>query len=327
VDKTKVQSVIPLEMSKDRGRMLEKTKIQTLIPFIGLILIIIVFTALTSGQFLTLNNLKLVFEQSLLLIVACVGVTFVMSMGSLDFSQGSLLAISCLVAAIVAEVNIYLAVVCAILTGTAIGVLNGTLLAKYKMPSFIVTICSLFIFRGVTVYFTGSSSKQAPIEIYAWDNITLKIILLAIILIIGFYLFTYTKFGREVRAIGAGETAALFSGVNVKKVKILAFAFAGLLGGVVGILALVRTGVASPTTGLLFETDVLTAMVLGGMSITGGANSRLRAGIVGSLILAILGNGLVILGVEASVLQMLKGVIFLVAVVISLDRKGMVVIK
>jgi ribose transport system permease protein len=306
---------------------MNKNNVQTLIPFIGLIVIIIAFALLTSGQILTISNIKLIFEQSLLLIIACVGVTFVMSMGSLDFSQGSLLAVCCLIAAVVAQESIILAVICALLVGTAIGIINGTLLAKFKIPSFIVTICTLFIFRGVTVFFTSSGAKQSPFEMDLLDNISLKIIVLVIILIVGFYLFNFTKFGKECRAIGSGETAAAYSGVNVKKVKIIAFAFAGLLGGVVSFLALIRTGVAAPTTGLLFETDVLTALVLGGMSITGGANSRIRSGIIGSLILAFLGNGLVLMGMEASVLQMLKGVIFLLAVVVSLDRKSMAVIK
>jgi len=306
---------------------MENKNIRDLIPFAGLILIIIVFSIITYGKILSIRNIKLIIDQSLILIIACAGVSFVMSIGSLDFSQGSLLAISSLAAAVVSKQNVILSFFVALSVGTAIGLLNGVLLAKVKIPSFIVTICTLFIFRGFTIYFTRSGAYPVALEMNALDNILIKIPITMFILAITYYLFTFTTLGRQCRAIGAGETSAVFSGVHVKKVKIIAFAIAGFLGGICSILSMIRTGVAAPTTGLLFETDVLTALVLGGMPITGGAKSKIRSGIIGGLILAFLGNGLVLMGVEASVLQLVKGIIFLTAVYVSLDREGIVVIK
>lgn len=301
--------------------------IKNIIPFIGLILIIIVFTIITSGKILSIKNVRLILDQSIILIIASVGVTFVMSMGSLDFSQGSLLAICSIIAAVVANESPILSFFAALAAGTAIGLINGVLLAKVKIPSFIVTICTMVILRGFSIYFTRSGGKQMPYEMNVLDNIQYKIPVLLTALLVGFYLFTYTKLGKQCRAIGAGEVSAAYSGVHVKKVKIIAFALAGLLGGLCSFLSLIRTGVAAPTTGLLFETDVLTALVLGGMPITGGAKSKIRSGVIGGLILAFLGNGLVLMGVEASVLQLVKGIIFLAAVYVSLDREGVVVIK
>ncbi len=310
-----------------RLRSIKNISIQNIIPFVGLILIIAVFTILTSGRLVSIYNLKLILDQSIILIIACVGVTFVMSMGSLDFSQGSVLAICAVVGVIVSKQSIILGIIAALVTGAAIGAMNGFLVAVIKIPSFIVTISGLFVFRGLTSYIVREGPFAIPKEMLVLDNMVFKLPILGIVLLAGFYLFNYMIFGKQCRAIGSGEISAVFSGVNVRNVKILAFALAGLLAGLCGVLSLIRTGVASTHTGTLFEIDILIALVLGGLPVTGGAKSKIRSGIIGGLMLAFLGNGLVLVGVSAHMLQLIKGIIFLGAVYISIDREGVVVIK
>jgi len=154
-----------------------------------------------------------------------------------------------------------------------------------------------------------------------------KLLVLGIILLLGFYFFEYTILGKQCKAIGAAEKSAIFSGVNVKKIKIIAFAIAGLLAGLCGMLTLIRTRIASPFTGNLFEIEVFMALVFGGMPINGGMKSKIRCGFFGSLMLGFITNGLVIMGVSASVLQLIKGFVFLGAVYISMERRALVVIK
>ena len=304
-----------------------RKNIRNIIPFIGLIGIIAVCSIVTYGKILSVTNMKLIVNQSITLIIACIGVTFVMSMGSLDFSQGSILAITAIVAAVISRQSVIISFFGALVAGAVIGLFNGTLLSRVKIPSFIVTISTLFVFRGLTAFLTRTKPFAIPLGMYVLDNLPFKVLLLAVTLFMGIYLFNYTMFGKHCRAVGAGERVAFYAGVMVQNIKIISFVISGILGGLCGFISLIRTGVAAPTTGLLFEVDVLTALVLGGLPITGGAKSKIRSAIIGSLMITFLGNGLVLIGASANILQLVKGITFLAAVYLSIDREGMVIIK
>lgn len=300
--------------------------IRAIIPFAGLILIIVIFYIITSGKILNVRNLKLILEQSIVLIIASIGVTFVMSMGSIDFSQGSILAICAFFGAMLSKQSPILGFFASIALGIMIGAVNGYLVSL-KIPSFIVTISTMFIFRGLTSYLTKDCCLTLPMKMAVLDNINFKLIILGLIVLLGFYFFEFSKLGKHCKAIGAAEKAAIFSGVDVKKVKIIAFIIAGCLAGLCGMLSLIRTRIASPFTGNNFEIEVFMALVFGGMPINGGMKSRIRCGILGSLMLAFLANGLVLMGISANVLQLIKGFVFLIAVYISIERRGIAVIK
>jgi ribose transport system permease protein len=301
--------------------------IRKLIPYIGLVLIIVLFGALTQGKLLTFRNLKLIFNQAVVLIIACVGVTFVMSQGSLDLSQGSLLGISGAMAATFAAIYPALALPMALLTGIAVGCINGSLLAFFKIPSFIITLCILFALRGLTVIATHAGSIPIPFEMLGLDSYRIKVTLLLAIIVIAYYFFDYTRIGKSMRAIGSGEVSARYSGVPVERMKVLAYLISGVLCGLCGWLNVIRTGAADSKTGLLFELDILTALVLGGMPLTGGSSAKLQSAIIGGLMLAILSNGMVLVGIQAELQQAVKGVIFLVAVYLSFERESVVLIK
>jgi ribose transport system permease protein len=298
-----------------------------LIPYIGLVLIIVLFGTLTQGKLLTFRNLKLIFNQAVILIIASAGVTFVMSQGSLDLSQGSLLGISGAMAATFASMNPATALPMALITGIAVGLINGSLLAFFKIPSFIITLCILFVLRGLTVIATHSGSIPIPFEMLELDSYSIKVTLLVLILLIAFYVFNYTQIGKGMRAIGSGEVSARHSGVPVERLKIMAYLISGVLCGLCGWLNVVRTGAADSKTGLLFELDILTALVLGGMPLTGGSSAKLQSAIIGGLMLAILSNGMVLVGIKAELQQAVKGVIFLLAVYLSFERESAVLIK
>ena len=301
--------------------------IRKLIPYIGLVLIIVLFGALTQGKLLTFRNLKLIFNQAVVLIIACVGVTFVMSQGSLDLSQGSLLGISGAMPASFAAIHPALALPMALLTGIAVGCINGSLLAFFKIPSFIITLCILFALRGLTVIATHSGSIPIPFEMLGLDSYRIKATLLMTIIVIAYYFFDYTSIGKSMRAIGSGEVSARYSGVPVERMKVLAYLISGVLCGLCGWLNVVRTGAADSKTGLLFELDILTALVLGGMPLTGGSSAKIQSAIIGGFMLAILSNGMVLVGIQAELQQAVKGVIFLLAVSLSFERESVVLIK
>lgn len=306
---------------------MKRHMLQRIIPYLGLVVVIVFFAVLTGGKTLQPNNLRLIAEQSLTVLISATGVLFVMSMGSLDFSQGSILAFSCYFAALVSGHSLALAAVVAIVIGALIGALNGYLNAVLKIQSFIATICTMFIFRGLTAFLTTNHAPKIPFSIYDLDQFGGKIALVAIILVAGFILFEFTRFGRQVRMIGAGEVAAGFSGVLVPHVKIAAFALAGGLAGVAGLFSLVRTGSITATTASLLGTDVMIVLVLGGLSVVGGARAKFSAVLIGGVLLAFLGNGLVQIGADPIVQQLVKGAVFLVTIIVTTDRKTAIVNK
>lgn len=306
---------------------MNKKVLRNVLPYLGLLIVVIVFEILTSGALLTKNNLKLIFEQSILVMISAFGVVMVMSMGALDFSQGAMIGIASVVLAKTAQFNIPLGVIAAILLCVGIGILNGILNAVLKIPSFIATICMMQIFGGLTVYFTSTSAISIPFSMFAYNKTGFKLVIVVVLAVVTFYLFRFTPFGRSCRAIGSGERAAFFSGIRVTRMKILAFAFAGLMAGIAACLNIVRTGSASANTGNLQETNVMIALVLGGLPVSGGAKSRFSSAIVGSVLVATLTNGLVLLGLGSTTQQLVKGMIFLGVVAISVDRKSAVASK
>lgn len=301
--------------------------LQAYIPFLGLILVIGLFTALTGGQTLSETNLRQVINQSFTVMIPCVGVAFVMSLGSLDFSQGSVLAFASYCTGWVAGVNILLGLVVGVVVGALIGCLNGWLNAKLKIQSFIATICTMLIFRSIEVVLSAKYPPKVPNSIFDYDIFEVKLIAVVLILVLGFILFYYTKLGRQVRAIGAGEIAAAYSGVLVNRVKIAAFILAGAMAGIAGFFTLARTGTITASTGILQETNIMIALVLGGLPVSGGAKSRFTAVIVGALLISFLVNGLVQISVDPVMQQLIKGVIFLVVIIVTTDRKSDLVSK
>ena len=294
----------------------------TLFPLAGRAVMLIVFSVLTRGRIITGKNLLLILNQAYVLLIAATGVFFIMTIGGLDFSQGSIVGVAGIVIATVAHVSLPLAIVCGILTGGAIGLLNGSMNVFLKIPSFIVTICTMFLFRGVCKYLTTTAPVSAPLAIMKYDILAVKLPVTLAVIAVGYILYRHTALGIKIKAIGSGETGARFSGIRVDKIKLLIFTAAGCLTGLAAFINLLKVGSITATGGNLIETNILIALVLGGMPINGGAKARFATVIVGCLLYAVMNNGLVMLKLEPSVQQLIQGVIFLVVVAVTTDRKS-----
>jgi ribose transport system permease protein len=209
-------------------------------PIFLLVALAIAFS-LTSARFLQFNNLMIV-AQHIVLLVAAFGMTFVVIAGSIDLSVGAIVAIAALVAAKTSGSIGVLAILPACAIGVMCGLINGLIVAKGKVPSFIVTLGAMVVYRGIVLYFT----RGAPISIEhdafldAYSGRTAGIpnsVLIALVLIgIAAFMLNLTVFGREVRAIGGGERIAHLSGIQVDRTKILIFVLSGLLRGMAGLL-------------------------------------------------------------------------------------------
>ena len=299
--------------------------IRALLPIAGLIIIFLLFNVLTN--FRMMKNLPLVLSQVYVTMIAATGVFFIMTMGGLDFSQGSILGIASIVVCMLSKTSIPLAIVGGIVAGAVIGAINGYFYVYRKIKSFIVTICTMFLFRGFIKYLTTNAPVARSAKLINFDSTGLKIACTVLILVIGFVLFRFTKFGTYLKAIGAGEKAAMFSGIRTDRMKFWIYVLAGAITGFAAFINVIKVGSVTSSGGNQLETQILIALVLGGMPISGGAKVRFENIIVGSLLYIVLNSGLTMMGFTTQLMQLIQGVVFLVFVAVFADRQSLQVIK
>ncbi len=301
--------------------------VRSFLPLIGLVAVFIIFNVLTGGRMI--KNMSLVMSQVYVTMIASTGVFFIMTMGGLDFSQGSILGLSSIVVCFVSKQygNIPLAVVAGIVVGAAIGAINGFFYVNRKIKSFIVTICTMFLFRGIIKYLTSNAPVQGSTQLMLMNTDRLKMICTLIVIVIGYAVFRFTKFGVYLRAIGAGEKAAKFAGIRTDKMKFLIYVLSGAITGFAAFVNSVKVGSVTATGGSQLETQILIALVLGGMPISGGAKARFMNVIIGSLMYIVLSAGLNMLGLTTQTMQLIQGIVFLIFVAVFADRQSLQVIK
>ncbi|MBR6309281.1 MAG: ABC transporter permease [Lachnospiraceae bacterium] len=299
--------------------------LRSALPIIGLVVVFIVFNTLTKGNMWT--SRKLILNQVYVVLISTVGVFFIMTMGGLDFSQGSIMGMASIVVCLLSKVNIVLAIIGGVVAGATIGAVNGFFYVNRKIKSFIVTICTMFLFRGFIKYMASNSPVAASMKVYDYDTTGIKLGITLAVLAISFLVFRFTKFGINLKAIGAGEKATKFAGVRTDRVKFLIYILAGAITGLAAFVNIVKNGSATANVGNQLETQILIALVLGGMPISGGAKVRFENIIVGSLLYIVLNNGLIMMGLTTQAMQLIQGVIFLIFVALFADRQSLSVIK
>lgn len=300
-------------------------------PAIFLLVLVVIFTIM-SRQFLSLGNLSTVLEQGTVLLVASLGASFIIMAGSIDISVGAIVAVSALVAALTANSLGVFAIIPAVLAGALCGSVNGLLLAVGKVPSFVATLGTQVVYRGLVLYFT----KGAPVEISddsfldTYSSVSYGIphtVIIGLALaVVAWAIFKFTVFGREVLAIGGGERVSILTGIAVTRVKILMFVLLGALCGMAGLLQGARTMAATSQLGLGLELDVIASVVVGGTPLTGGLGSITNT-CLGVLIVTLLSNGMNMAGVDPYFQNIIKGVVLITAVYINIDRKKIGIIK
>ena len=294
--------------------------------FIGLLLVVIIFHVLTEGRLISSRNMMNIFNNFFSIGLGSVGVMFLMSLGELDLSVGAILGFSAAIGAFSAEIHTVWILPACLLTGLLIGSLNGVLVSRLKVESFIGTLAVSFIARGLTTYLLNGS-VGIPLTQRVYDKSAVKVTVFIIVAVVCYIFFDYTSYGKACRSVGASADAARQSGVAVERVRMTAFMISGLLCGLAGFFSLVRTCTASSKTGDAFEFEVLLAVLFGGMPLSGGWSVKFRAAIVGSIAMAVMQNGMSLMGIDGLTQQLVQGIILIVVVVISFDRKNTVVIK
>jgi ribose transport system permease protein len=325
-----MSSIRPETLPRRRS-MLSKNAVSRFFPLLLLLVLCTVFSVM-SPRFMTIGNAMIVAQQAVVLLVTALGMTFVIVAGSIDLSVGAVVALSALAAAMSSATLGAAAIVPACLVGVACGLLNGIVIAKGKVPSFIVTLGAMVIYRGIVLLFTRGSpvsiENEQFLEAYAGRTLGLPhSALIALVLVaLCAVILNLTVFGREVKAVGGGERVARLTGIRVDRVKIGMFALLGLLCGVAGLLQSSRAMAATAQLGESLELDVIAAVVVGGTPLTGGIGS-IQGTILGVLIITMLSNGMNMIGVDPYLQNIVKGLVMVGAVFITIDRRKIGIIK
>lgn len=296
----------------------------TILIFVG----IFVLASLLSPTFLTGPNLTNVLRQVVVVSLLACGVTFVIILGQIDVSLGSVLAFTGTLSASVMVMtgSITLAVLTGVVLGALTGLINGVVITAFRIPSFIMTLAMTTVARGATLLYTGGAPVIGLGDFKVIGQgligpVPISVIILAVVAVVSWVLLTKTKFGRYVYAVGGNERAALASGIHPGNVLIKAFVYNGILAGIAGIILTSRINSGQPAAGVGYEFDAITAVVVGGTSLMGGTGT-ITGTIIGSFIIGIINNLLNLLNVNSYWQQIVKGLIIAVAVILDVWTKS-----
>ncbi len=307
-----------------------------LLIFIGICGLLAILT-INDGVsvFLKFRNIVNVLRQSSVIGIIAMGVTFVIITGGIDLSSGSLVAmigvISAMLARNVLGLPMIIPVIAAMALGALAGSINGTLHAKFKIPPFIATLGMMTVARGVAFLITNGRPVdnltpsfqqlgQGTILNFGQNFfIPIPVLVFLVVILVSNFLLSNTRFGKFTYALGGNEQAAYICGVNVDRHKIMVYGYAGLLSGVAAVVLTSRISAGQPSAGVMYELDAIASAVIGGTSLQGGIGT-VGGTVVGTLIIAVMNNGLDLMGVSSYWQQILKGLIIIVAVIIDTMR-------
>ena len=292
------------------------------------LLILVGYLGGSNDRFFSVLNLSNLIRQAAFTIIVGCGATFLVIEGNIDVSVGSVLATTCVVYALVCkETGTVLLAICACMgVGLLAGIINGIVSVYIGIPAIITTMGTMNIFRGLA--FIICQAKSITSEGLFPDNysflgrgtifqvIPIPLIIVIIVIAISLLLEKKTVFGKYSLSIGGNKTAAILAGINIKKIQMLAFLLTGVLAGLAGALMSSRVGIGEPKTGYDFEFDVMIAVILGGTSMKGG-EGKVIGTVIGAVIVAVLDNGLDLLGISSFYQYVVKGVVLVFSVVMT----------
>ena len=282
----------------------------------------------THSTFLTQRNIFNVLRQSAPNLLLACGMTMVIILGGIDLSVGSIIAMSGVLGAgavVWGGMPEIVGILVGILSGLLFGLFNGVIIAKTKIPPFIVTLASMNIAKGIAYVFSGGKPIRCMTD--AWKflgagyvgPVPTPVITMLVVFIISVLFLNRTRIGRHIYAVGGNDTAARFSGIDTAKVKFMVYSFSGLMAGLAGITIASRLYSGTCTSGDGAEMDAIAAVVVGGTSMAGGSG-KLGGTLIGVLIIGVLNNGLNLMGINSDWQYIVKGAVILLAVYVDFLR-------
>jgi fructose transport system permease protein len=305
----------------------------TLGPFIALI-VACIFFSLQSDRFLSLQNFSLILQQVMVVGTIAIGQTLIILTAGIDLSCGMIMALGSIVMTKVAAdygLSAPIAIALGIGATALLGLTNGLLVTKAKLPPFIVTLGMLNIAFAITQLYSGSQTITEIPDGMLWLGNSFRIgetnIVYGVILMLGLYLLTWlflreTAPGRHIYAVGNSPEATRLTGISTDKVLLGVYVLAGVFYGIASLLSVARIGAGDPNAGQTENLDAITAVVLGGTSLFGGRGIILGT-LVGALIVGVFRNGLTLMGVSSVYQILVTGILVILAVMTDqMSRKG-----
>ena len=302
-----------------------KKLIKTNAIWLVLIVEVLFFAIFSNGKFVSGSNLVNIMRQVSYYGIASVGMTFVILIAGIDLSIGSIITLVNMVCAhmmVNMGVNMWIAILASLLISILIGLLNGFMVATVHMPALIATFASQTVFEGLAFLLTNGRPISGFTKTYPAINFFARwtlgpvpwcAIIMVLCFAVGSFILNRSYFGRYFYAIGGNEEASELSGILVNKMKYLIYALSGFFAGLAGIVLLSRSGSAQTTVGKGLEFDVITCVVLGGVSVNGGVG-RISGVVAGVLIIGSLTNGMILLNVSEYIQMVVKGLVLAAAV-------------
>ena len=305
-----------------QGQIRLRRTLIDLSPLFGLVLCVAVFALLTGGDSLSARNITNIISQFIITCLVAIGAVFPFSAGALDMSLSGSMCLSAVSGALagVATQNAVVMIVVTVAVSILIALLKGIVSAYLDLPVFIVTIVLSSVLSAVALFMMGN---QTTVSIRKLLNVpgqtmnVLNVIFVATFFLIALFLFNYTKLGKSAKLQGGNPLASAQSGINGKKVMIQSFLLGGVGVALAALVSMLSTKTVTSTTGGSVGTNILVALVLGGMPLSGGPRSRISAALIGSLIITVLNNGLTVMGMDVGSVQSIRSIIFLVVVYVT----------
>lgn len=321
---TKTENAVP----KSAFTVLVKRHKASIIQYAGLLFVVVFFSILTGGQIFSSYNIRTLIGQTAPLMITCVGVIFMFTNGSMDIASGAVGGLCAMAAALIlnATGSLPLALLASVVIAVSLYLFSAFVSIKFGLISTIASLAVMFMARGVVTYVCSlMPSTVISLDNYSLinafkNNTVLQIVFMAAAVLICWVLFSFTKIGKHARAIGDNPVSAEQNGVRINRTKLLCALIAGLCVGVVAIFLLARAGSVSKNIGSGMEMDVMVAMILGGMALSGGSKSKFSAAVIGPLTFRLLSNGMTMAGVPTSYVSLIRGLIFLIIVFATLRQ-------
>lgn len=326
-DNTEVRSceenrVIQEKLNKKASH---KKLINSIIPYVGLVFIIVFFEIVTDGMFLSYDNMENLVNQGFVLMLIAIGSAFVYAHGGMDFSIGAVSGVAQLACGVLllAGKPLWICIFVAILICVLGGSLTSMITLFLGVPVFVGSLCVRQSFQGILKTFCETSEIAIDYTKYGFINGTwVKVIILVVSIGLCIYLFNYTKIGKYNKALGGNILTAIQAGVNKKKYIFIAYIIMGLCVGIASVFAFFRSGKVTSYSGNGYEFNIMMAIILGGFPMSGGEKSKMTGAIIGALTVTCLTNGLGLWGLDSTLVTGVKGILFVAIVALSYDRSA-----
>ncbi|WP_419760522.1 ABC transporter permease [Acidisoma sp.] len=295
----------------------------TYVIFLG----VTIFFAIFAPNFATMATVSAILRITAIVSVIAIGMTFVIISAEIDLSVGSVASFSGMILALLLDAGVpaWPSALLTLAMGAAIGAINGLLVTRLRIPSFLVTLGMLSVFSGAAL--TVTNTMPVPIVSDGINNalwngsfltVASPVWWTLLVVLSGFYLLHVSLFGRRVLAVGGNALAANFSGINVNRTKVWAFVLSGTTAALAGMMLAARSTAGNPSLGSGLELDVIAAVIIGGTSLFGGYGTIIGS-VIGAIFIGIIGFGLLVMGFSTSVQEIIKGAIIIFAV--SVNRR------